>query len=310
MDLVSVILPTYNRAKTIDRAITSVLSQSYRNLELIIVDDASTDNTFEIVKGFSDSRIKYFKLNKNVGGASARNFGIERAQGHLIAFQDSDDEWLSGKLKSDLKIFKDNKDVDCVFSRYWQVNDKFSKLVPMNSSVDSNTLYSSLLIKNMIGTPTAVIKRDVLIKVEGFNAVMPRYQDWELFIRVSKGFKVYMNQDINLIAYVSIDSVSNNNLAHLRALELIYEKHNEEISKKSALKALWLWNIGEAQALNSLEFRKTLLSSMSTQFSLIKSVKFIFLCLLGTTFYNKYRKASFNAAHFISGSRLAAWLKK
>lgn len=308
--LVSVIIPTFNREETIGRSITSVLNQSYSNFELIVVDDASTDNTFEVVEQFADERLKYFKLDKNLGGAGARNLGIEKSQGYLVAFQDSDDEWLSNKLKSDIKIFEKNQDVDCVFSRYWQVNGKFSKLVPMNSYVDSDSLYSTLLVKNLIGTPTAIVKRSVLEQVKGFNAFLPRYQDWELFIRISKEFKIHMNPDINVIAYVSVDSLSNSNLAHLTALNLIYEEHINEISKSADLKSHWLWNIGEAQALNSVNFRKKLLESISNRFSFVKMIKLLFLCVLGVGFYKKYRMFTFQLYHFIAGSRFSAWLKK
>ena len=90
-ELISVVIPTYNRGKVIRKSIESVLNQSYKNIELIIIDDGSTDNTEFVVKKISDNRIKYIKLNENKGACYARNIGIKKAKGKYIAFVDSDD---------------------------------------------------------------------------------------------------------------------------------------------------------------------------------------------------------------------------
>lgn len=308
-ELVSVIMPTFNRAATISRSITSVLNQSYSALELIIVDDGSTDDTSIVVASFTDKRLRYFKLDQNVGGSGARNFGIKKANGNFIAFQDSDDEWLVNKLRSDIKIFDEDANIDCVFSRYWQIDGLFSKVVPSSYLTVSDSLSRSLLVRNLIGTPTVILKRDVLRRVNGFNMLLPRYQDWELFIRISREFKIHMNTDINVIAYVSGDSLSNNNLAHLTALRIIYDAHIHEISKSDELKSLWLWKIGCAEAINSKKFRRTLLESLMLQFSVIKVIKFGLISILGTKGYIAFSSLSGKVIKLISGSRLSAWLK-
>lgn len=97
---VSVVIPTYNRAHLVGRAIQSVLNQTYQDFEIIVVDDGSTDNTEEVVKSFNDPRIRYIRHDQNRGGSAARNTGIKMARGEYIAFQDSDDEWLPEKLES------------------------------------------------------------------------------------------------------------------------------------------------------------------------------------------------------------------
>src|SRR3989344_1865760 len=98
MSKVSVVLPTYNRAHTLERAVRSVLNQTHKDFELIVVDDGSTDNTRDIVVSFADGRIRYIKHESNKGVAEARNTGIGASRASLIAFQDSDDEWLPHKL--------------------------------------------------------------------------------------------------------------------------------------------------------------------------------------------------------------------
>jgi len=96
---ISVIIPSYNRANTIGRAIQSALSQSYQDFEIIVIDDGSTDHTEEVIRSFQDSRIRYIRHNRNRGGSAARNTGIHAARGEYIAFLDSDDEWLPQKLE-------------------------------------------------------------------------------------------------------------------------------------------------------------------------------------------------------------------
>ncbi len=105
---VSVIIPTYNRADLLPTAISSVLAQTYTDWELIVVDDASTDNTREVIKEWEakDSRIRSVSLNKNSGGpAHPKNVGVESARGEFIAFLDHDDEWLPEKLKKQVAVF-------------------------------------------------------------------------------------------------------------------------------------------------------------------------------------------------------------
>ena len=108
-NLVSVIMPSYNTAKYIPDSINSVLSQTYRNLELIIVDDCSTDNTDEAVKPFlSDNRIRYLKNEKNSGAAVSRNYALREAKGKWIAFLDSDDLWEKDKLEKQISFMEKN----------------------------------------------------------------------------------------------------------------------------------------------------------------------------------------------------------
>ena len=103
-NLITVIIPTYNRAHLIKDAAYSVLNQSYKNIELIIIDDCSTDDTAEVVKSINDPRLNYHRLEKNSGACIARNKGIELARGDYISFNDSDDKWLENKLEEQLEF--------------------------------------------------------------------------------------------------------------------------------------------------------------------------------------------------------------
>ena len=113
--MISVVLPSYNRAHILPRAIESILGQTYKDIELIIVDDGSSDNTAEVVGSFSDSRIVYVR-QENAGACAARNNGIAHARGDYIAFQDSDDIWHQDKLEKQLATLQ-NTGADIVFCR-------------------------------------------------------------------------------------------------------------------------------------------------------------------------------------------------
>ncbi len=124
MPLVSIVIPTYNRAHLLLRAVRSALAQTYQNIEVIIVDDGSTDNTQEIVKSFDDPRVQYMRQDKNRGVCAARNAGIRRSKGKYIAFLDSDDEYLPEKIRKSVEVFKSSsKDVGFVASNFWRVID-------------------------------------------------------------------------------------------------------------------------------------------------------------------------------------------
>ncbi|MGC8603005.1 MAG: glycosyltransferase family 2 protein, partial [Desulfomonilaceae bacterium] len=111
MSLVSVIIPTYNRAHLIERAVNSVLEQTYDKLEIIVVDDGSTDNTGNVLSQLQDgdSRVRYIRHETNKGSQSARNTGIRNARGDYVAFLDSDDEWLPYKLEKQIPLFQNTE---------------------------------------------------------------------------------------------------------------------------------------------------------------------------------------------------------
>ena len=127
----SVIIPTYNRARMVDRAIQSVLSQTYQDFEIIVVDDASTDNTQEVVKEcmFRDKRVRYIKHEKNKGGSAARNTGIKNEHGEYVGFLDSDDEWLPTKLEKQIELFRKRcNSVGAVYCLQYMMDDSIGRI--------------------------------------------------------------------------------------------------------------------------------------------------------------------------------------
>ena len=126
--LVSIIMPSYNTANYIGESINSVINQSYKNWELIIVDDCSTDNTDEVIKDFlKDSRIKYLKNKENSGAAISRNKALRMAKGEWIAFLDSDDLWNHKKLEKQIKFMEQNK-YNFSYTKYREIDEQGNNL--------------------------------------------------------------------------------------------------------------------------------------------------------------------------------------
>ncbi|MEG1820941.1 MAG: glycosyltransferase family 2 protein, partial [Malacoplasma sp.] len=152
--IVSIIMPSFNSEATIERSIKSVLSQTFNNWELIIIDDCSTDSSHEVIQHYVDQdiRIKLICLEENSGAAAARNTGIEHAKGQFIAFLDSDDYWHPEKLEKQLKYFE-QYDVDVVFSEYYRFNSSgiIGKVSVPNQEINFNDLLKGNCIGNLTG---------------------------------------------------------------------------------------------------------------------------------------------------------------
>jgi glycosyltransferase involved in cell wall biosynthesis len=159
--LVSVILPTYNRAHVLGKAIESILNQTYSNFEIIIVDDGSLDSTEKLVARYRDNRIKYIRHTKNQGAVAARNTGIVASKGEYIAFQDSDNEWLPEKLEKQIAAFNSGPpNLGVVYTSVWII-DKGTKIrIPsLNMKKTDGEIHELLLEGNFIDTSTALVKR-------------------------------------------------------------------------------------------------------------------------------------------------------
>lgn len=158
--LVSIVTPVYNAERFIEKTINSVLSQTYQNLELILVDDCSQDNSKDIIQSImeKDSRVRYYRLKENSGAAVARNKGIEMARGRYIAFIDSDDVWKVEKLQKQLTLMK-QKGYAFTFTAYETITDD-GKLKKDNVEVPEKISYTGLLKNTAIACSTVLIDRD------------------------------------------------------------------------------------------------------------------------------------------------------
>ena len=187
-ELVSIITPTYNAEKFIRATIESVQNQTYQNWEMILVDDASTDETVKIIQDFAekDSRIKLFKLEKNSGNGFARNIALEKAVGKYIAYLDADDLWFLNKLEKQVEFLKTNN-LPFTFSFYDCIDEEGNSLkrrveAPLNLS------YDELFFCNYVGNLTAIYDADYFGKIV-IEATQKR-QDWRLWLTILKQIQV------------------------------------------------------------------------------------------------------------------------
>ena len=187
---VSVIIPTYNRGWIIKEAIDSVMAQDYRDFELIIVDDGSTDNTPDILNSYR-SDIMVFR-QENQGVSTARNRGLAEASGRFIAFLDSDDLWLPQKLFRQVEFFNKNPDAQiCQTEETWirkgvRVNPKKRHKKPWGM------IFESSLALCLVSPSAVMIRRSLFEEVGGFDETLPACEDYDLWLRISCRYPVYL----------------------------------------------------------------------------------------------------------------------
>lgn len=224
-DLVSVVIPTYNREKTLARSIESVLNQTYKNFEIIVVDDNSIDSSNEIMNRYmqENSNIKYIKHNRNKGGSAARNTGAKAASGKYLSFLDSDDEWIENKLELDISTII-NKTADMVYSDM-DVIDVKTQIMTKHKHLPCKDMYLGLLSRNIIGgTSVITIKKSVFEEINGFDENLPSCQDWDFYIKVAYMHKILKIDKSLLKYYVHSESISGNINNAISGNEIMTEK--------------------------------------------------------------------------------------
>ncbi len=210
---VSVVIPTYNRENRIKESVESVLNQTYANLEVIVVDDCSTDSTRSVIESIRDERVKYILLSENGGPSKARNEGVKAASYEWIAFHDSDDCWLPNKLWKQMKYLEENEDCLMVYCGYKSIYEdgREGSTPSRNDGLSlSGDIFLPLLIRNSIGAPTMVVNRNKFLESGGFDENRKCLEDWEFAIRFARNNKVgFVDEDL-MVVNIGFDGVSSN----------------------------------------------------------------------------------------------------
>lgn len=188
---VSVVIPTYDRPRLLERAVESVLKQTYEDYEVIVVDDASPTDIRSVVDSFDDSRIQYVAHEENRGAAVARNTGIEAATGELIAFLDSDDEWLPDKLGKQVDALADGSDnVGAVYCDYYLQDDEIQLLKRVDGPDYTGQVFERLLSGWCPATTSMfVVRARCFRKVGGFSSGVPSFEDYDMWTRLAAEFE-------------------------------------------------------------------------------------------------------------------------
>lgn len=237
---VSVILPTRNRATTLPRAIRSVLCQSVESLELIVVDDASVDNTHEVVRAIEDSRIVYLRLVEQGGVSAARNEGLARARGEFIAFQDSDDEWITDKLAQQLGHLESHPEQSMVFSKLGRVipGEQQVRVKPTHHVPENREEFLVALMKvNLAWTQTWLVRADVFHNGLCFDHAIRRGEDWDLAIAIAERYSVGYLPELLVLAHESEDSLVARFDGFADDLKAMMDNHAELLQRHPDVKA-------------------------------------------------------------------------
>ncbi len=205
-ELISVVIPCYNRKDKLPACLSSVLGQSYDTIEVIVVDDASTDGTEELFENIQDPRVRYLRYEENRGACYARNYGAQRAKGEYIAFQDSDDTWHPDKLKKQFAHIKKTC-TDMCFCGMNRVSPDGSRYYfPVHDFHEDKAL-EEFLAENRAGTQTMLMHRYVWEKLR-FDESFKRYQDWDFAIRAAANFRLSYLPEALADSEVGGDSIS------------------------------------------------------------------------------------------------------
>jgi glycosyltransferase involved in cell wall biosynthesis len=262
---ISVIIPTYNRAHLLKKSIDSVLNQTYANLEVIVIDDNSSDNTDEVLNRYNDERIRYIKNKVNRGASDARNQGIEIARGEYLTFLDSDDELFVDKLEKQVTKFSglSNK-YGLVYCGYCFVSSEKGEIEEHIFPELYGNVYSNLLTRNIFPIHAPVVKRECFKKCGIFDTSLPACEDWDIWIRVARHYEFAFVPEILAKYYIHGKQKSTEMESVVLAREKIVEKYRRELHHRPHVLARHQKEIALLYCLNDepAKGRKYFLSSI------------------------------------------------
>ena len=297
--LVSCILTTYNRCDLLKRSLDSILNQTYKNLEILIIDDCSSDNTEKFVKSYNDKRIIYIRHNSNKGLAQSRNTGIENSSGKYFAFLDDDDEWFPNKIEQQLELFQnsDLKNLGMVMCGMRRINGK--NFIDQKESLRGNLLYKLLIDQPLVGNGScALIKSEIYKKYGGFDVRYTRGIDGYYFRKIATYYEIdYCDQILVNYYEDATDRITDyHNLDKIREalqIELLkFEERKKIIESYPKLEAKINIRIAEYYILLN-EYKnvmKYFLKSFKKYLGIKKYILFLFYFIIPTFVSNKLKK--------------------
>jgi len=256
---VSVVIPTYNRGSLLPRAIESALAQTFSDFELIVVDDGSTDHTSEVVRGIADPRIRLVGDTTNRGPSAARNQGIREARCGLVAFLDSDDEWLPRKLELQLARLEGDPDprTALAYCRVYTYDDLAQRPVHEFGEPREGALFHDLLAGwHPVTTSLFLIRRAALLEVGGFDETFHCGEDYDLWLRLAQAS--YRFVGVNEVLVVKHENVgvqlSKDPVAKLRGHERMNQKWRATIIRHLGRGAYRRWRARRGAFLQQVYF--------------------------------------------------------
>ncbi|HWP58307.1 MAG TPA: glycosyltransferase family A protein [Candidatus Acidoferrales bacterium] len=237
MPQVSVILPTRNRERFLATSLRSALAQTFADLEVIVVDDASADGTPGVVERFGDRRVRYIRHPARRGGAAARNAGIGRARGDSIAFLDDDDEWHEEKIARQVELLAASPEaVGVIYTGYSIVDRASGKICGQRIAAARGDLSSALRRENCVGGSSSVlVRKSCLDRVGWFDESLPSFQDYDLWLRLAREFQFDCIARPMLNYSLHPDRIGTDLDALSRGIDLMLRKHGRSRSLRKYL---------------------------------------------------------------------------
>ncbi len=249
--LISVIIPAFNSEKTIQETIESVLNQTWRNLEIIVVNDGSQDSTLDIVTSIKDPRLKVFSY-PNAGVADSRNRGISQAGSEFISFLDADDLWTTDKLETQLKALQENPQAGVAYSWTDYIDENSQFLRGGFHSTANGDVYAELLKSNFLANGSSVlIRAQALSEVGGFDKSFTPAEDWDMYLRLAARYHFVVVPSPQILYRVTSTSASSNvfkmEAVSLRIINQYYSQAPQDIQyqKKESLASLYQYLINK-----------------------------------------------------------------
>ena len=278
--MISVIIPVYNRADRINRTIDNIFEQSYNDLEVIVVDDGSSDEIEIALSPYLKKKnFSFVRSDKNYGACHARNAGVNLAKGEYIAFQDSDDLWHKNKLEEQLVFLKENKADICICGMQNVYEDGHTTRFHKEGFSQKDITLENELASSFFSTQLIIGKRECFVQ-EPFDERFPRFQDWDLGIRLVKKFCVVYLDKVLVDRLVQGDSLSHNKEKGYIAGKLLLEKYRNEYQKYPKAEARFLEFYAQFQEAVGESSRKNLFRSLKQEFR-VKTLAKLILQLFG-----------------------------
>lgn len=263
--LVTAVVTTYKRSvEIVDRALSSIVEQTYDNLEIILVNDCPEDlhlsaSLKELCDGF-DRTVIYLPMQKNSGANAARNYGAKNAHGSYIAFLDDDDTWTSEKIALQV-VEMENPSIGIVYGNTWINSEKYHSIkIHYKERRPEGDLYAKLFKSNVVGsTSFPLIRKKAFDEVGGFNESVPALQDMELWLRIAKNYEVkYIHEPLGTYYFYVGDRISAHPERRIKGYEQIFSQHKEFLNKNREAKANFDI-LGVTLYINNRNFKKAYL---------------------------------------------------
>ena len=228
-NLISIIINCYNGEKYLGETIQSVLDQTFKNWELILWDNQSTDKSASIFKSYKNKKFKYFLSKKHLKLGDARNLAVKKANGNWIAFLDADDLWKKNKLEKQIKLLKKKKAgiIYCENKIIFQNNNDlnlFGKIIKNSKTiVYEGNVFNKLMLKNFIPLCSAIFLKKAFIESGGINPKYSFSEDYDFILKISKNYNVYFTKDTYSIYRVHNNNLSNKNFrkGYLESIDIL-----------------------------------------------------------------------------------------